>query len=229
MDCFKNHPELKVVTYKNRMKSEKKADKYYKKYCDKKSCKQIIMNSIDVMHAWWMSRKCTICAWGYVYERKFLIDNNLLFPDYSHGEDQIFVLKSMLKTDKVGFLKMIGYVYIVHKTSTSNAQRTADKFWNEHSQYRDDYYKLVSDKYPAFYTIAFLDYLRWYVYRCARLSYKSFRLKIKEKEIKNIPVVFGTSIMHTIASLLFNISKRLFWIMGHYRYVIRKKLNLENG
>lgn len=215
---FEIKPELEIVSYGHKIVLEGKTDAYYKSHCNVENPKYEIMPSVDVMHAWWMSRKCAVCAWDYIYRRDFLINNDIVFPNYSHGEDQIFVLKSVLCTNKVGFLKMIGYVYRKHFDSTCNSERTPEQFFDEHSEYRRDYFDLCSDLYPAFYTIAYLDYVRWYVYRCSRLDYDVFLEKIADRHIKHIPVVFGTSIEHTGASIVFNISKRLFWLIARIRF-----------
>lgn len=217
IELFTKVPELQVVSYKYKFVNESKSEQFYQSHCGVEHPKYEIMKSIDVMHAWWMSRKCTICAWGYIYRREFLKD--VTFPNYSHGEDQIFVLRSMLKTDKVGFIDMIGYVYIIHESSVSHIKKTADEFWNEHKEYRDDYYKLTSDSCPSFYSIAYLDYLRWYVYDCAiKHDYNTFLEDINKKFIKHIPVVFGNSLQHTFASILFNVlPKKIFWRIARLR------------
>lgn len=61
-------------------------------------------------------------ACGAVWERKFLIENNITFDTLKIGEGGLFILKALLKVERVICSKYAGYCYVINQTSTNQSQ-----------------------------------------------------------------------------------------------------------
>lgn len=214
--AFNDNPSLDVVTYKWKITKEHNYKDYLMKYSRDKVCKSIeIVDNVTVMHGFWTSRKYTICAWGYAFRKEFLDKHKITFPDYSSGEDQIFILNAIVNTPRVGRIPAVNYVYVIHDSSVSHKFRSAVKFWSDHEGYRHDYFNTIGDKYPSVESVAYVDYFRWFVYESTRLPYDEYLAVINQYGIRTMPIVVGASLSHTGACILFNISPRLYYQVGH--------------
>ncbi len=64
----------------------------------------------------------------FIYNRKFLLDNNLFFPNYTHYEDPVFLVRAMYLAEKFYAIKKCCYAYrynhkpfVVTQTIAQNA------------------------------------------------------------------------------------------------------------
>ncbi|XAK36381.1 glycosyltransferase family A protein [Campylobacter coli] len=65
--------------------------------------------------------------WRFIYNRKFLIQNNITFPNYLRMQDPPFFIKAMICAKKFYALKEPTYVYrIVHKKISWNERKATD-------------------------------------------------------------------------------------------------------
>lgn len=63
----------------------------------------------------------------FIYQRKFLIDNNITYPIYKSFEDPVFFVKAMILAKKFYAIQDISYAYRVnHKTINWDTIRTRD-------------------------------------------------------------------------------------------------------
>lgn len=221
INAFNNNPNLDAVTFKWKITTENTSDKYIRKYAKSPVCNRCdIVDKITLLHGLWCSRKYTICAWGYVFKRSFIEKHDLHFPDYSSGEDQIYVISGIVNTSNIGFIPVVNYVYIIHDSSASHKERSTEKFWNDHIQYRHDYFSIMGDRYPSVESIAYLDYYRWFLFESTKFSYDEYKRVIDSYGIRTLPIVLGTSITHVAASLIFNFNHDLYYHISRlYRKV----------
>ena len=68
-----------------------------------------------------------ISACRFFYNKKFIVDNNILFPEKVYFEDNYFVMKSIILVKRYGIMRDILYYRRVHKNSTTQN-------WNIHFQ-----------------------------------------------------------------------------------------------
>lgn len=62
-----------------------------------------------LMHTTWGR---TIEVWRRLFNRKFLLDNNLFFPEYVFGtEDMLFFYQTMIRCDRIKLLSKTAYIY----------------------------------------------------------------------------------------------------------------------
>ena len=57
-------------------------------------------------------------AWNKLYKRKFLIRNNITFPNYKTAEDQLFFVKAILQAKNIKILKEDLYFYTKYRNNT---------------------------------------------------------------------------------------------------------------
>lgn len=66
------------------------------------------------------SKYIIVAPWARVYNKDFLVKNNILFFDYGIGEDVIFNLKAYSKTNNIAVIKYAGYNWYYNDVSVSN-------------------------------------------------------------------------------------------------------------
>lgn len=67
--------------------------------------------------------------WRFIYQRQFLIENQLYFPDYLRGQDPPFFIKAMILAQNFYALQRPTYVYrVAHKTLIWNERKLTDFF-----------------------------------------------------------------------------------------------------
>ena len=67
--------------------------------------------------------------WRFIFNRSFLINNNLEFPDYLRGQDPPFFVRAMILAGKFYSLKDATYVYrLSHKTIKWTERKLQDAF-----------------------------------------------------------------------------------------------------
>ncbi|MDD6357387.1 MAG: glycosyltransferase [Bacteroidales bacterium] len=58
-------------------------------------------------------------VWRFLYRRRYLLDNNLLFPEGVCWEDTVFMPETMLQAEKIASIKSVLYSYRVNPSSIS--------------------------------------------------------------------------------------------------------------
>lgn len=70
----------------------------------------------------WYSR-CAV-AWRCLYQREFLLKNNLYFEEYVMYEDTDWALRVFIKAEHVLHANMLGYMYRLNEDSVTHVKRT---------------------------------------------------------------------------------------------------------
>ncbi len=92
--------------------------KKLKSYITPELIKEYIFNIFDV------------CAWNKIYKREFIKENNIIFADFSYGEDMFFSLLSLALAKKIAYLDEYLYYYTIkQKSSASSIAVMKDKYF----------------------------------------------------------------------------------------------------
>ena len=82
--------------------------KYDDIYCGIKLLDQFVQNNEAFLYA---------C--GAIWQRKFLIENDIIFEKLKIGEGGLFILNALLKAQRVVYSNYSGYHYVINETSTN--------------------------------------------------------------------------------------------------------------
>lgn len=82
-------------------------------------------------------------CWHQIYNRKFLLDNNIKFGTEKFGEDTTFFITCLVKSKKVSVLPE--YIYNYRKSSNSLTSTCAVSYWNDLFSSREKCFQIVCD------------------------------------------------------------------------------------
>lgn len=82
-------------------------------------------------------------CWHQIYNRKFLLDNNIKFGTEKFGEDTAFFIACLVKSKKVSVLPE--YIYNYRKSSNSSTSAYAVSYWNDLFTSREKCFQIVCD------------------------------------------------------------------------------------
>lgn len=63
------------------------------------------------------------CFQRFIYNKEFLKTHRIMFPDYTRGEDPVFLLKAFIKAKKVYCINKSTYLYRIHHKKTILSSR----------------------------------------------------------------------------------------------------------
>ena len=78
-----------------------------------------VLKKLRLQNKEW-SKIMITAAWAKIYNKQFLIDNNITFLKNNIGEDIYFNLKAMLLAEKIKIIDYIGYNWFYNTQSVSN-------------------------------------------------------------------------------------------------------------
>ena len=78
-----------------------------------------ILDDRKIVDSSW-GKLVVVSPWAKIYNRDFLVKNDIKFLDYGIGEDVYFYLQIMSKTDKVKVIDYQGYYWYYNNNSISN-------------------------------------------------------------------------------------------------------------
>lgn len=178
-----------IETYINKIE-ETKADIVIGGYKRVNIDKKILFKQKLLNTNW--SKYIILAPWAKIYNREFLIKNNIEFLDYGIGEDVYYNLVAFSKNPKIEIIDYIGYNWFFNMKSVSNtSQRGLSK---------DIDIRVVLDKIVIEYTkrdelmnYYLVRYFIWYMLFSGRKSsnenfmnyYKDCQIWFKENQIKN--------------------------------------------
>lgn len=161
-----------------------------------------------------------ISACRFFYNKKFIVDNNILFPEKVYFEDNYFVMKSIILVKRYGIMRDILYYRRVHKNSTTQN-------WNKHFS---DYIKIVlkiNEMFKQYDNIENFSKKKIKTYTDSVIrKYNSFIPKDKKKYEKEM-----RKFMHELGIKENNIVKTELYktdLQNWYRRATGQYLNLDN-
>ncbi|MBQ7154968.1 MAG: glycosyltransferase family 2 protein [Synergistaceae bacterium] len=86
-------------------------------------------DNASLLEAWTERRIFFWSVWNFMFRRDFLVNNSLKFTEGCMlGEDTEFVMKALVLTHRVSFVRDELYIYVHHGGQTSKAHREAAMF-----------------------------------------------------------------------------------------------------
>ena len=149
--------------------------------------------------------------WTWLVKREYIIENNISFPDYSHGDDTVWIFQLILGSDSIGYCSKIGYVFIQHPTSITNSIFSPTDYWQKYEKYRRDIVEMLSHKYSDlandFQNLEKRNLIR----KMTRLSYNDFQKTLDKIDIHRLNPTQDDKLMSRLSIIGFNISKYAYW------------------
>lgn len=136
-----------------------------------------------------LSKKLCIHICSGIYERQFLLDNNLEFkPGIKIGEDVLFILQALPQADQVYYSKQLTFIYQIRDDSAMQGYTFYSKEqYHSHTLLRDyllpiaDNDKTISNTIYFFLLFSYLSNLRYYL-----------KSDLKDKDLNNIFIKDGS-------------------------------------
>ena len=118
LDVLYENPDLDVIGSRRIDTNETQVRDTY--YMALQTVKDIaVFDNITALHLWIVGKEFSVTPWSYLVRKDYLKINNILFPNYSNGEDQVWVVQLFLYTNRIGINRKLGYVHILHPFSLS--------------------------------------------------------------------------------------------------------------
>ena len=215
IQMFYEHPELNVVccdyvkVFENTIKegwniAESSVDTYS------------IFSRKDALYML-LWKKIVNAPWIFLVRRKYILENNILFPDYSLGDDVFYVHQLLACSENIGRSNKKLYLFIQHPESTIHSL-TADNWWEKYRKSREDVYEYFIDINPE-YAKNFLSMVtREFVYVCTlNYNYKRFRDRMSKEGISKLSMLSQSDkLPYQLSVICYSISKRLFYHLAKF-------------
>lgn len=114
------HADCQLFCFGYETKKNGMFDKRYvfQRFDDKEISGRILTQSF-------LSKKLCVHICSCIYERRFLIDNQLGFkPRLSIGEDVLFLLQSMFQVDKAYYASRVSFIYLIRDDSAMQGYKS---------------------------------------------------------------------------------------------------------
>lgn len=207
---FNEFPKLDVVCGNRIHATEEEVDEKYdlatksenkiEKYHQKKALRHLLYR--DTLAG---------APWTWLVKREYLTENNISFPNYSHGDDTVWIYQLILGTDYIGYCSKKGYIFIQHPTSITNSIISPIDFWYKYERYRGDMIRMLSLKYSD--VAADFQNLeeRHLVRKTTRLSYNDFQETLGRIGIHKLNPTQDDKLISRLSIIGFNFSKYAYW------------------
>lgn len=83
---------------------------------------QGIYSGLDLLNRFVDNNENFLYACNAMWQRKFLLENNIRFKNAKIGEGGLFILEGLLKAERVIYSNFAGYYYMINATSTSKGK-----------------------------------------------------------------------------------------------------------
>ena len=149
--------------------------------------------------------------WVYLIRRKYLVENNLEWPDYSIRDDYVFTLRLMEFTDKLGHYAKPLYLFIQHKTSTTHIDFAKLSEKSESSRHDlNELYSRLNKKAKEEWMLR--EYRLIASGAACSYSYDEFLEVLREYGVSRLYIYeTNDSLMGAISAIVFNISKYVYY------------------
>ena len=212
LQIFKQHPELNVAffclssqVHNGDVESARKLAEKSPHISGLATCNDLLYKKL------W--HKFASAPWAYLVKRDFLVENNIVFPPYSHADDSFYSYQLIDKAGVVGYTKR--RLYLFYQNETSITHTLPDYWWRKYEPFARDMVAYFSQRNPSFATDFERNIYRILAYMSARrLSYKDFIAEMEHFGVKKLSNMKHNDKFFVMCSAwCFNISKRLYWCM----------------
>lgn len=144
-----------------------------------------IIKTLQLKESEW-AKFMIMTPWAKIFNKQYLIDNNILFLKNNIGEDIFFNLKAMLLSKKVKVINYVGYNWLFNTKSVSNTKQKNIQNLQVYELLNSCYNmlkeeKLLDDNYEILET-HFTRYIIWLL----SFSTKKLSYKVISKEYDNL-------------------------------------------
>lgn len=164
--------------------------------------------------------------WAYLIKRKLLVDNNIIFPNYSHGDDSVFIARTLAVASNIGICEKKLYLFRQHSASITH---TLPENWEKLFLPSQTEISQILEKYhPDLEIIYNLRITYWGIADGVKRyeRYPEFKNRVeqllKPYEVNRIPLsIEKKSITKKIAIACFNTSWRLYYTLHSIYYKLQ--------
>ena len=215
MNIFKEHPELNMVccdyvkvfedTVNEGWIEANNSSNTYTMHDREESLYMLLWN--EILDAPWL----------YLVKREYLLNQKIAFPDYSHGDDSVYVHKIIANSKKIGISKKKLYLFIQHPTSITNTVNPLNR-WSQYEKSRDDIINYISKIDPIYAEDYLTKRVRAHVYTSVLLyDCKTFIAEMKKQNIKKLSMLKRhDKLPYQLSVICYSISKRLFYHLARF-------------
>ena len=164
--------------------------------------------------------------WAYLIKRQLLIDNGIEFPNYSHGDDSVFIARTLNVSSSIGICEKKLYLFRQHSASITH---TLPENWEslflpsqtEISQILENYHPNLKNVYNLRITYwGIADGVKRYN------NYREFKTRVEKLlepyGTKKLPLsIERRSFTKKLVISCFNISWRLYYTLHSAYYKLR--------
>jgi len=225
MAVFIKNPGLDAVCGNFLQAQEYNIDKVFKSGVSSKSS-SIVYNLDEALERWLPAKKYIrnerifTAPWTWLVRKKYLLEYNILFPDYSFGDDHIYTGRILVNSQKIGYTTKKGYIWIMHNTSILHKYKPYDECYAREQKFLDDMVLLLEEKHPdilaRFRKARKILFDKGYIMRLWDLPYSEFILKLKEKKLMHLGYSESESFSAHMSTFCFNYFK-WFYLFVHKR------------
>ena len=102
-DYLKEMPDTTFMIF-----IESEIDKRYNNAIESTGTVEIYTQSLALKHLMYEG-PLVGGPWVWLVKRDYLVENEICFPNYSHGDDTVWVFKLLLNSNNIGYYNKVGY------------------------------------------------------------------------------------------------------------------------
>ncbi|MBE6070197.1 MAG: glycosyltransferase [Clostridium lundense] len=227
LKVYDRNPELDVVCCNRLCVKEKDISRSL--FLAKEECRFASVEIFDKITALHLKITSQISngPWAYMIRRLYLVENGIVWPDYSIRDDYVFTTECMEYTDKLGYWGGPTYLYILHPVSLLHQDYGVilNKFSSSH---RDISTILSSINDELFDEFKLRESPLIVAGMACKYSYSEFRKHLKMENIGCLyQSKYPTSLTKRFSISLFNVSKLLYYYLARCLNVITNHLPIS--
>lgn len=212
---FLEYPDLDVVCGNRALATESDYLDCYESALKSPSSIQIHTQK-EALHNMVLGRDYCGEPWVWLVKKNYLNNYGIRFPDYSYGDDTVYVLKLILNTHRVGYNTKKGYVYIEHPSSVTNRIPTYLELYEKRTNCRRDITELLMENHMEIYEEYCNVWNRALALYFSKFGYEEFMFNLKKYNIQCLRSVEGDCLLAIFNAWCFNMSKSLYWFICHF-------------
>ena len=215
MNIFKEHPELNVVCCDYVKVSEDAINEGWIEVNNSPDAYAIHNRNEALYMLLW--NEIIDAPWTYLVKREYLNKNQISFPNYSHGDDAMYVHKLLAGSETIGISKKKLYLFIQHPTSITNTVNLLNR-WSQYEKSRTDIINYFSKIDPIYAEDYLTKRIRAHVYTSVLLyDCKTFISEMKKQNIKKLSMLRRhDKLPYQLSVICYSISKRLFYHLARF-------------
>lgn len=212
VDIFHEYPELDAVCGSYKESNEDNIEDNYNLALS--SSHQIQIHSQeDALNCMIKGKPYGGTPWTWLVKKHYLDNSYIRFPDYSYGDDTVYVFRLIVNTSHIGYSTKQGYIFIQHNTSLTHRMSSFVELYDKRERSREDIRFILGEPHSNIYSQHLATWNRYLAYHLTMLCYKEFKSVLASRNVDELQVIYGDSLLLKMGVFCFNQSKYLFWIL----------------